>query len=420
MTESLTVWFERVPVGRLSSEQGKWRFIYDYQWLNAADSFPISPHFPFQQPSFVDTADDKRVVWFFENLLPEGGIREALARNASLNTKDTFGLLQRYGEDTAGALTILSTVQGYPPQGSYQPLSREELQLRIANSNKKPLLISSDELRMSLAGVQNKLGIRYDNGEFFLPQGLVASTHIMKPDNLNQDFPFCPANEYFCMRLADALNLPVPGISLHHLPEPIYIVERYDRYQQKHKILRRHQIDLCQMLNKWVGYKYENDWGITLQDVFHSLDYLEQPAVARDRIIRWVIFNYLIANNDAHGKNLSFLVSNRGIRLAPFYDLLCVEVYLPSAGMAMTIEGENKPGWIEATHWRAFAALAGVPYRLVCSNLQKQTASILVQAGKILATELFSEKERKFLHARVLPIIQGRVAFAKAALNQGV
>lgn len=38
-------------------------------------------------------------------------------------------------------------------------------------------------------------------------------------------------------------------------------------------------------------------------------------------------FNALVGNSDAHLKNLSFFVSEEGVQLAPFYDLLSVAVY---------------------------------------------------------------------------------------------
>ena len=118
--------------------------------------------------------------------------------------------------------------------------------------------------------------------------------------------------------------MPVPDVSLRHLPEAVYLVWRFDRVVSGQAVQRKHQIDLCQLLNKWVDYKYESHGGVTGQDLFNSLALLVQPAVARDRVLRWMIFNYLIGNTDAHGKNLAFIVGREGMALAPFYDLLCV------------------------------------------------------------------------------------------------
>ena len=49
--------------------------------------------------------------------------------------------------------------------------------------------------------------------------------------------------------------------------------------------------------------------------------------MARSRLFGWLVFNVLVGNSDAHLKNLSFLVSDEGVQLAPFYDLLSVASY---------------------------------------------------------------------------------------------
>ena len=110
---------------------------------------------------------------------------------------------------------------------------------------------------MSLAGAQEKLGLRIDaHGAMFLPEGSAPSTHIVKPENASADFPHCPANEFFCMRLAHELKVPVPAVGLLHLPEPLYVIERFDRAPLDKSpetaagraFGRLHQIDLCQAL----------------------------------------------------------------------------------------------------------------------------------------------------------------------------
>ena len=44
-------------------------------------------------------------------------------------------------------------------------------------------------------------------------------------------------------------------------------------------------------------------------------------------VYRWIVFNTMVGNSDAHLKNISFLVDHDGKRVAPFYDLLCTAVY---------------------------------------------------------------------------------------------
>jgi len=412
----LAVWSQGRCLGEIGIQQGRWRFMYDAAWIDWPDAFPLSPHFPFVKEPFIDTADDKRVEWFFENLLPEGGLREALARCAGVSSQDTLALLRRYGEESAGALMILPAGTTCPTDNRYVPLAVGELRKRLTTTAGTPLLASSENLHMSLAGVQNKLGVRVKDDDLFLPQGAAASTHILKPENQHSDFPFCPANEFFCMQLAAQLNLPVPDISLRHLPEAVYLVRRFDRVVSGQAVQRKHQIDLCQLLNKWVGYKYESHGGVTSRDLFNSLDQLVQSAVARDRVLRWMVFNYLIGNTDAHGKNLAFMVGRAGIELAPFYDLLCVQAWLPDSAMAMSIQGENRPGWIGLAHWNALAAEAGVPESLVYAYLRRLAERIEAAADPLIGDGSFIEDERDFLAQKVIPVIRERVGYVREAL----
>jgi len=50
-------------------------------------------------------------------------------------------------------------------------------------------------------------------------------------------------------------------------------------------------------------------------------------AAARLAVFQWIVFNTLVGNSDCHLKNMSFMVDAQGIRVAPFYDLLCTAVY---------------------------------------------------------------------------------------------
>jgi len=50
-------------------------------------------------------------------------------------------------------------------------------------------------------------------------------------------------------------------------------------------------------------------------------------AAARLTILRWALFQFLIGNSDAHGKNFSFFVRRQGLDPAPWYDLASVVQY---------------------------------------------------------------------------------------------
>lgn len=420
---TLIVLADGAPVGELTVSVGRWSFAYAPDWV----AFALAPGFPITQRRFDDGTTHKPVEWFFENLLPEGRLRELIARRDRIEANDTWALLRRHGRDTAGALSLLPTATDVPTEERFVPLPPDALQQKIQESRARqlPLMASWDELRMSLAGAQEKLGLYVDpEGRFFLPEGTAASTHIVKPDNASADFPYCPASEFFVMRLARELGLPVPDVDLHHLPEPLYVIHRFDRQSDTqangHTHVRRlHQIDLCQALGVPPSRKYESEGGLGLSDLFDLLrtPFIERPIVAVNSTIQWVAFNYLVGNLDAHAKNVAFLMRRQKAVLAPFYDLLCVEAYLPRQTMAMSIAGENKPGWIEGAHWDALAYDGGVAPRLIRGILGRMSEALPHAVATVIGDTRLHTDEREFLRGKVLPVIDERRAFAAHALQ---
>lgn len=410
-------------VGFLGVAEGRWSFDYDAGW----NAYALSPSFSLATRGYQDSADIRHVEWFFENLLPEGRLRELIASRDRIDPKDTWALLLRHGQDTAGALSLLpEAMDTSGVQEKLLPLSRDALQEKIQESRLRnlPLMASWDDIRMSLAGAQEKLGLRIDaHGSMFLPEGTAASTHIVKPENASADFPFCPANEFFCMRLAAELKVPVPDVNLIHLPEPLYVIERFDREPgtaETEKTIRRlHQIDLCQALGVSPSKKYESEGGLGLQHLFELVrsTFIDRPIVATNAILQWVAFNYLVGNLDAHAKNIAFLMRGQKAAVAPFYDMLCVEAYLPRATMSMAIAGENKPGWIEGVHWDAMALEAGAAPRLVRGILSRMNAELPDAISRVIGDERLTVEERDFIRGKVLPVIEERCQFLADALK---
>jgi serine/threonine-protein kinase HipA len=424
----LRILANREQVGFLEVTEGRWSLEYDADWK----AYALSPSFPLATRTYHDSPLSasphiRRVEWFFENLLPEGRLRELIASRDRINPKDTWALLLRHGQDTAGALSLLpETMDISAVQEKLLPLSPEALQDKIQTSRSRnlPLMASWDEIRMSLAGAQEKLGLRIDaQGAMFLPEGTAASTHIVKPENASADFPFCPANEFFCMRLAAELKLPVPQVNLLHLPEPLYVIERFDRElgtaEYAQKIQRLHQIDLCQALGVSPSRKYESEGGLGLQHLFELIKsrFIDRPIVATNVILQWIIFNYLVGNLDAHAKNIAFLMRGQKATVAPFYDLLCVEAYLPRATLSMAIAGENKPGWIEGVHWDAMALEAGAAPRWVRNILSRMHAALPDAISRVIGDERFTLAELNFTRGKIIPVIEERRQFISEALK---
>lgn len=327
-------------------EGGMWSFEYEQNWLDAPDRYALAPGLPLQRDTIVDTGSKRPVQWYFDNLLPEEGARTLLAKDAGVSESDAFALLERCGIEAAGSLTLVPDELAGLKEG-LAPLSDKMLAERIARLPRVPLMVGAPK-RMSLAGSQQKLAVAVRKGMLFEPIGMTASTHILKPDQAEQMYPHTVINEYFTMRLARTLALDVPAIERRYVPNPVYLVERFDRRIEDKTVTRVHCIDACQLLNIDRRFKYE---AATLARLNEIADRCTNKPATRVKLFTWLVFNTLVGNSDAHLKNLSFLVDQYGIRLAPHYDLVATSVYdskayydegrWPNVGLAWKLDGCN-------------------------------------------------------------------------------
>ena len=320
---SLRVSINQAEVGTLQEVAGLWSFQYAADWLRHPQRFALSPQLPLAAEPLLDGASQRPVQWYFDNLLPEEGQRVLLAKDARLSSADAFGLLAWYGAESAGSVTLLPPEAAPPTTEPLRALPDDALEARIRRLPTVPLTHGATK-RMSLAGAQHKLAVVLQDGALFEPAGATPSTHILKPDHPDEDYPHSVINEWFVMRLAGRLGLDVPDVHRRYVPSPVYLVDRFDRRAQGQGWQRRHAIDACQLLGLDRSFKYSEG---SMDNLAALAKACRSPAVAQTRLFGWLVFNVLVGNSDAHLKNLSFLVSHEGVQLAPFYDLLSVATY---------------------------------------------------------------------------------------------
>ena len=322
MERSLNAWINRTPVGTLRESNGLWAFRYTEQWLATPQAYPLCPRLPLQAEEHRDGATIRPVQWFFDNLLPEEGQRQLMASAAGAAIEDAFALLQHFGAESAGSLILLPPGQE-PEPGHMQALSDNELSKRIM-AMPKVALAEQAAKKMSLAGAQHKMAVIYRDGQLFEPMGSEPSTHILKPDHPDDAWPHSVSNEWFVMNLARRVGLSVPDVYRLYVPQPVYLIARFDRVEDESGWNRLHCIDACQLNGLSREFKYSAGNMERLADLANQC----RPAVlARLRLFQWLVFNVLVGNEDAHLKNLSFLLSGQDVHLSPFYDLLCTAVY---------------------------------------------------------------------------------------------
>ena len=361
---TLTVKIDQLEVGTLTESGAVWRFDYADAWLQHPQSFDLSPHLPRQQSSIVDGASQRPVQWYFDNLLPEENTRVLMAKDAQLDAADAFALLRHYGAESAGSITLLPPGRELAPVGQLKPLSLRRLQSRIDRLPQVPLSHGAGK-RMSLAGAQHKLAVVLQGGALFEPTGPQPSTHILKPNHPDGDYPHSAINEWFTMRLAHSVGLDVPKVHRLYAPTPVYVVDRFDRITLNGQVMRAHAIDCCQLLGIDRSFKYAEG---RVSNLAQAAALCRSPALVRPKLFSWLVFNVLIGNSDAHLKNISFLVSHEGVQLAPFYDLLSIGVY-------------DSPAY-DKNRWPDLTELAWPLGRVV--KFSKINATVLAKAGEEL------------------------------------
>ncbi|MGS0894657.1 HipA domain-containing protein [Burkholderia stagnalis] len=338
-----------VPVGQLTydARQDDFGFSYDPAWRARADAFALSPCIPLDGGAVPAGA----VQRFIGNLLPEGRALEVAAAMYRVSKDNVFGLIRMLGKEPVGALSFFpdDDADARAPEileSVRRVISAEELTDRIRKRDTIPFPVWDDQVRLSIAGHQDKLQIMVEGEQFSLVEGALSSTHILKPESRSPHAPFMVANEHFCMTLAARMGLPVAHVELRRIPEPILLIKRFDRVvtaapedpRRISAVRRLHIIDGCQALDMPATLKYERNLGnsadvrniregVSFEKLFSLTPCLETPAAARSAMLRWALLQWLIGNSDAHGKNISFFVSGGGLDPAPLYDLVCVNVY---------------------------------------------------------------------------------------------
>jgi len=403
MSENLLVQLNHVTLGRLLFEGAtdQYSLVYDQSWLDAS-GFSISPHLP------PEAAPSEALKRFLANLLPEGRWLDELSLTQQISKTNIFGLINAIGSETTGALTFQNSSQPAEQlQTGFREISRDELTERICQRANRSIAFWDNKPRLSVAGVQDKLPVLImpDNRIGF-GEGELASTYILKFGS-KPDLHLV-INEYICMELARRVKLPVAAVQLLRFGEPVLAVQRFDRqWTSQGTIDRLHLIDGCQMLDLPPIYKYERPFGkgghaavirsgASLPLLFDACNRCRVPAVALRDLLQWVLFNLLIGNSDAHAKNISWFVGPKGVRIAPAYDLLCLDSYASQYDhdLALAVGDTFDPEEIQPFQLAEMCEACKLPQRQVARTLATLCRNMLQQLDTfVLAVELTDDEQ---------------------------
>lgn len=404
----LDVYLYDIFVGQLvQADTALLSFTYNKEYLSRKDAHQVSISLPLREEPY----SDEPTRAFFLGLLPEDVALQRLAKFLRIPEGNLFALLAAVGGECAGALSFYpqgTEKPNYDDDG-YEVLEDDHLKEIISILHQRPLLAGEKGVRLSLAGAQDKLAVCLINDQIALAKGDLPTTHILKPKI--RELEGTVDNEVYCMTLARQVGLNTPDVEIRYTGKtPYYLIERFDREVLTNGNVRRlHQEDFCQALSIQPYRKYEDNGGPGISDCLQLiLSNSAQPVIDIPEFIRIQIFNYLIGNADAHGKNFSLLYKNATPVLAPAYDLLSTVVYPRlSKKCAMKVGGEDVPEKILLEQWYALVPKTQSA-RLGIEEELKNMAEKIVRESATLKEEFLVRKFNKIIIPKIHKTIQKR------------
>nr|WP_322033838.1 type II toxin-antitoxin system HipA family toxin [Paraburkholderia sp. J76] len=367
-----------LPVGYWESARGNERLVYLDSWLADEQGRPLSLSLPFTPGN--QPYRGQIVVDYFDNLLPDSDrIRRRIAARYQTGGTSPFELLAVLGRDCVGALQILPagetpaslrSIKGRAlSEGDIAQLLRETTAAPHAGEHD-----SVDNLRLSIAGAQEKTALLRHGGQWLLPEGSTPTTHILKlplglVGNMRADMRTSVENEWLCTQIVAAYGLPVASCEIARFEDTkALVVERFDRRLASDGkwIVRLPQEDLCQATGTSGLAKYEADGGPGIDAIMQVLDGSAQTAADRRNFFVTQMVFWLLAATDGHAKNYSIALLPRSEYAAtPLYDVLSAHPIVgrgrnhiapQRVSLAMAVRGRNRHYRVEEIyprHWIA-------------------------------------------------------------------
>ncbi len=370
--KTLLVLLDSRRIGTLDQDpHGQLSFSYDDYYRGRKTATPLSLSMPLARRTHGNAV----VEPFLRGLLPdnENVLRRWGARHG-VPWNSPFAHLRTVGEDVAGAVQFVreSRMAEVMTSASAEPKDEAYIanRLRVLRGDRAAWDDIDSPGQFSLAGAQAKFALyRSPDGQWGLPTGRSATTHILKPPL--EHLVSHEVNEHLCLKAAGKLGIRVAQSEvLEFGDERAIVLRRYDRaYAEDGSVRRVHQEDICQALAVYPARKYEReDGGPGAARVIDTLRQHLPPSRSRAAIetfCRALAYNWVIYGPDAHAKNYSLLLSGADVRLAPLYDISSVASYpdrydLRTMTMAMAINGKYQNSLVTGQDWRAFALTVGV------------------------------------------------------------
>jgi serine/threonine-protein kinase HipA len=453
VVSELDVWMNGRHVGVWRKIRGdRDQLVYHDAWLKDPQFRPLSLSLPVTASREITSP---LVRYYFDNLLPDSSqIRERIRNRFHVRSAESFHLLEAIGRDCVGAVQLMPP--GKTPVGwdriESTLLKTQDVEaiLRAVPTAAGPLSDQSDEnedLRISIAGAQEKTALLRIGNTWHRPRGATPTTHILKlplgivGGGLQLDLSDSVDNEWLCATLFEAMHLPAARTQIATFGDQrVLVVERFDRHWRNvgpHDptaarfqvpldawIARLPQEDFCQATGKPPEAKYEKDGGPGMVQILQILDRGAAPERDSNLFALSQLMFWFLAATDGHAKNFSIFLRRDGYELTPFYDLLSAwpvignkarQLQPQKVKMAMAMRTGNRPHYrwneIQPRHFKALAeslvdpklwsmmldSARSVPEAI--ASVSRRLPPDLKESVWTSVTEGFARKAEEFLRA---------------------
>lgn len=323
LKNNLEILVNKASVGELLKEQD---YVFNYNSAVQEKDF-VSLTMPVRASSYKS----KKLLPIFEMHLPEGYLLSVLQRHFSkIIGSDDLSLLNLLAPSIKGRLTYknlaaLETNQPIylenllnPQEGLFEELV-EKFALRSAVSGVQPKV---------LAQVQDKATLQLDD-------------YIVK--TWGDDYPQLALNEYWCMQIVKAANIPVPDFYLS-ADTKFFIMKRFDLVKDSFLGFE----DACVLQGKSREEKYDGSYEQLAKTLVNFIS-PQNKSLSLKNYFKMIVLNQRLENGDAHLKNFGVLYQDiENIWLAPAYDIVSTTAYIKQDVSALYLMGSRK--WWKRSH----------------------------------------------------------------------
>ena len=359
----------------------------------------------------------------FDMNLPEGALRAYLMRSfaKATGTFDDFDLLGVVGRTQIGRIRYSDSDAELTEEVPFQSVD-EILQARRGGELFKYLL-EKFAVHSGLSGAQPKVMIRgIDEPQSSTvadrqSPSFKSATHIVKfweP----AEYPELAANEYFCLSAAKAMDLAVPEFQLSDDGLAL-VVKRFDLKSDGSYLGYE---DFCVLNGLPTADKYKGSYETRLFKRAREFIDIHQHRRSLEDLFKVFVLNCAIRNGDAHLKNFGIVYADvmGHASLAPIYDLVSTQPYLPKDPMALTLNG--------STNWpdrKALTLLGQTRCDLALQTVKRvleETADVLSKVAPDVVTYFKNTATHRDIGDRLLAAwetgIQHSLGFADRSITK--